>query len=429
MTQAPANPATVAPWLSVVGLGEAGWDELSPGAQQAVRGAQLVIGGERHLALIPAATDSASGDQEHRVWPSPLHEALPAIVARRGTPVCVLATGDPFWHGVGVTLARHIDPAEMRVWPGLSAYALAAARMGWALQATACVSVHGRALERLIPRLHDGARLLLLSWDGSTPQAVAERLSARGFGDSKITALGHMGGPDEARWAGTAEDWPHGHVADLNTVAVDCVAAADARPMAQVPGRPEEAFDHDGQITKREVRAVTLAHLAPGRMERLWDVGAGSGAIAIEWMLSDPSNQAWAVEAQPARAARIRANAAASGVPDLVCVEGEAPQALEDLAAPDAVFIGGGLTGADVVARCWQALRPGGRLVANSVTVDGDGVLTAARGEYGGELVRIAIDRAEPLGRYTGWTPQRPVTLWAARKPAAPADTNEEATP
>jgi precorrin-6Y C5,15-methyltransferase (decarboxylating) len=396
------------PWLTLVGLGEDGWPGLSPAARTAVEQAETVFGGERHLAMVPE-----TAGQERIPWPSPLTDALPWIEARRGRPVCVLASGDPFWFGIGATLARRLPAREMAVHPAPSAFSLAAARLGWPLQGTRCLSLHGRVLERVHPWLQDGARLLILSWDGTTPAALAERLVARGFGESTLTVLEHLGGPDERRREGAARDWGAAEMADLNTVAVTCRAEAGSHGIARAPGRPDDAFDHDGSITKREVRSVALAHLAPGAGEVLWDIGAGSGAIGIEWMLADPTNQAVAVEANAERAARIEANARAFGVPELTCVHGRAPEALADLPPPQAVFIGGGLTTAGLLERCRAALAPGGRLVANSVTVEGDAVLADAHQRLGGQLTRLAVDRAEPLGGFSGWAPLRPVTIWS----------------
>lgn len=397
------------PWLRIVGLGAEGWDGLSPAARELVESATLLVGGRRHLEAVPPVAG-----QERMAWPSPLHDAFDTILGRRGEPVCVLGTGDPFWYGIGATLARHLDPAEMRVVPHASAFSLAAARMGWSLQEAACVSVHGRALERVIPELHDGARLLVLSWDGTTAAALADLLRERGFGRSRMTVLERMGAADEARHTAIAQAWDRPRTADLNTIAIDCVADADAFAVAAAPGRPDAGFAHDGQITKSEVRAVTLSLLAPGRNEYLWDIGAGSGAVGIEWMLSHPGNRAVAIEARDDRIARIGANARSFGVPELECVQGRAPAALADLATPDAVFVGGGLTTPGLLATCWRSLRPGGRLVANSVTVEGDAVLAEALTRYGGGLTRIAVSRAEPLGGFRGWAPLRPVTLWCA---------------
>lgn len=406
------NAADVqSPWLSIVGLGSGGWEELSPAARGRVEAARLLVGGRRHLAAVPTVRG-----QERMAWPSPLHEAFDTIIAWRGQPVCVLASGDPFWYGIGATLASRIDPEEMRVLPGVPAFSLAAARMGWALQETACVSVHGRALERIIPELHDGARLLLLSWDGTTAAALADLLREHGFGESRITVLECMGGADEARHAATAREWDRDRTADLNTIALECAAAPSAVTLAATPGRPDEIFEHDGLITKREIRAVTLSLLAPRRDEMLWDVGSGSGAIAIEWMLSHAGNRAVAIEGREDRVERIQRNARTCGVPGLECVHGEAPGRLGGLSTPNAVFVGGGLTSPGLLGACWDALRPGGRLVANSVTVEGDAVLAEALSRYGGRLTRIAISRTEPLGGFSGWSPLRPVTIWCAER-------------
>jgi len=396
------------PWLTLVGLGEDGWEGLTPAARAALETAETVFGGDRHLALVPEVPG-----QERIAWPSPLTEALPWIETRRGRPVCVLASGDPFWYGIGATLARRLPPEEMTVHPAPSAFSLAAARMGWPLQETRCLSLHGRNLERIQPWLHDSARLLLLSWDGTTPAALAQRLVERGFGASTLTVLERMTGPEEQRRQARADEWGEAEAADLNTIAVTCRADPNARPIARTPGRPDGDFHHDGQITKREARAVTLAHLAPGSGGLLWDIGAGSGAVGVEWMLADSANRTVAVEPRPDRIANIAANAAELGVPELEWVEGKAPEALADLPAPDAIFIGGGLTTPGLVDRCGASLRPGGRLVANSVTVEGDAVLVEAQQRLGGQLTRLAVERAEPLGGFSGWSPLRPVTVWS----------------
>ncbi|MFO7859009.1 MAG: precorrin-6y C5,15-methyltransferase (decarboxylating) subunit CbiE [Ectothiorhodospiraceae bacterium] len=396
-----------APWLTIIGIGADGVDGLAPRARDALARAQTVFGGERHLAMLPA--DPA---QERIAWPSPLDQALPWISARCGQPTCVLASGDPFWYGIGATLARTVPPAEMQVHPAPSAFSQAAARVGWPLQACRCLSVHGRALDRVRPWLQPGARLLILSWDGTTADALGRLLVDSGFGDSTLTVLEHMGGPEERSRPCRAADWPGCETAALNTIALDCVAAPDARVIPATAGRPEALFEHDGQITKQEVRAVTLAALRPGRGERLWDIGAGSGSVGIEWMLADPANHTVAVERDGTRCRRIRANAESCGVPDLECLEGSAPDALAEQPTPDAIFIGGGLTTPGLLDHCRAALPRGGRLVANSVTVEGDATLARAAADHGGQLSRIAVSRAEPLGGFQGWQPLRPVTLW-----------------
>jgi precorrin-6Y C5,15-methyltransferase (decarboxylating) len=397
-------------WLTVVGIGEDGLDGLGAAARQAITGARVLVGGERHLALVP----NVAGQQRHP-WPRPFDAGC--VLAWRGTPVCVLASGDPMLFGVGATLARLVPAAEMRVLPAPSAFALAAARLGWALQDTALLSVTGRPVAAVLRHVHDGARLLVLSADGGSPAALAQALAGHGFGASRIEVLEYMGGPLEARRSGTAALWDTSRCAELNVVAIECRADADHRGWSGLAGLRDEAFQHDGQLTKRDMRAVTLAHLAPLPGELLWDVGAGSGSIGIEWMRSHPACRAIAIEAHEPRQALIARNRDALGVPGLRLVSGRAPAALEGLEAPDAIFIGGGLTVPGVPERCWDALRPGGRLVANAVTVQTEATLADLRARLGGDLVRHRQAHAEPLGRFDTWRTALPVTLWRVHKP------------
>ena len=397
-------------WLSIVGLGEEGIEGLAPAARHLIDKAELLVGGERHLALVP------NGGAERLTWQSPLKLTVDQILRRRGRPVVVLATGDPMWFGIGVTLARQVASDELWIIPGASAFALACARLGWPLAEVECLTLHGRSLALLNAVVAPGTRLLLLSADGATPAAVAKALAARGYGPSRLTVLEHMGGEKEDRITGTAAEWSIERTRDLNTIAVECVAGADAIVRARVPGLPDDAFRHDGQLTEREVRAATMAALAPTPGQLLWDVGAGCGSVAIEWLRSHRTLAAAAVERDAARCAMVLENATALGVPQLQIVEGEAPAALADLPPPGAVFIGGGLTVPGLVERCWTALRPRGRLVANAVTLEGEARLLALWSELGGDLVRIAVSRAEPVGPYTGWRPLMPVTQFAATK-------------
>jgi precorrin-6Y C5,15-methyltransferase (decarboxylating) len=323
-------------WLAVVGVGEDGIDGLSPAARLLVAQAALVVGGKRHLALAGPLT------AETLVWPSPIDNALEAIEAHRGQPACVLASGDPFFYGVGAMLMRRFAADEMICVPAPSAFALAAARLGWSQQDCALLSLHGRPLEAIIPHLQPDARILGLSWDDATPARVAALLTARGMGRSRLTVCEAMGGPRERLRETQAQDFALENVADLNTIALEVVVDRGARVLSRTPGLPDDWFEHDGQITKRETRAMTLSQLAPRRGELLWDVGSGSGSVAIEWMLADSANRAIAIEARHDRVARIARNALSFGVPGLSIVTGEAPQAFADLAKPDAVFIGGG---------------------------------------------------------------------------------------
>ena len=399
------------PWLSIVGIGEDGLDGLSPPARALVAGAETLVGGERHLAMVP------EDGRERLTWPSPLSALVGEIVGRRGQRVCVLATGDPMHYGIGVTLARRVPIAEMTIVPAPSAFSLACARLGWSLSEVDTLTLHGRPVELLHPAVQPGARVLVLADGAETPARVAELLRARRYGGSRITVLEHMGGPMERRWTGTAAEWAVNDVADFNTIAIDCVAGPGAPLLPRVPGLPDDAFRHDGQMTKREVRAVTLSALAPVPGQRLWDVGAGCGSIAIEWMRGDPRNRAVAVERRADRAALIAHNAAALGTPMLEIVTGEAPDALEGLDPPDAVFVGGGVGDARILEHAWRELRRGGRLVANVVTLEGEQALARWHGESGGELVRLAVSRAEPVGPLTGWRPLMPVTQLRAVKP------------
>jgi precorrin-6Y C5,15-methyltransferase (decarboxylating) len=428
----PIAPAAPRRWLSIVGIGEDGAEALSPVARNLVAGADIVFGGRRHLALAGALIRG-----EARAWPSPFEEGVAAVLAARGRSVCVLASGDPFHHGVGAVLARHVDPSEWVVVPAPSAFSLAAARLGWALADCALLSLHGRALDLVRPHLQPGGRMLALTSDSEGPSALARLLAASGFGRSRLTVLEALGGPRERIRTTAADGFDLGDVDALNTVAIEMAAAPGARIIARVPGLPDDLFEHDGQITKREIRAVTLSALAPCRGETLWDIGAGAGSVAIEWMLADVSLRAVAIEANGERAARIARNAAALGVPGLEVVHGMAPDTLSAVIAresgrsrprlpgstgcpafaghdggkPDAIFIGGGCTDA-VLDAAIDALRPGGRLVVNAVTLETEALLIARHAARGGTLTRVALERAEPIGGLTTWRPALPVTQW-----------------
>lgn len=398
-------------WLSIIGIGEDGRDGLTAAAAALVDGAELIYGGRRHLDLI----GQTRGEQ--RTWPSPLDAAIPEIIARRGRPVAVLASGDPFWYGAGVTLARAIPAEEMLVIPAPSSLSLAAARMGWPLQDTAVLGLNMRGLTPLIRRhLHDGRRILALSLNAWTPREVASLLTANGFGGSTITVLECLGGPRERVRAAAADKFALDDIDPLNIIAVNVIAGPDARAIPFAPGLPDDLFENDGQLTKREIRAITLSALAPSPGELLWDIGLGAGSVAIEWLLAHAANRAIGFERDDARAKRAHRNAAGLGAPHLDVRVGEAAHLIGDAAAPDAIFIGGGCD-AELIAACWQALKPGGRLVANSVTLETEAALIAAHGDYGGALTRIRIDRADAVGSRVAWRPAMPVLQWAATKP------------
>jgi len=405
------DPASSRRWLSIVGIGEDGVDGLSQGARTLIESAEIVFGGARHLALVAPLIRGQA-----KPWPAPFSLAVGEVIGMRGRRTCVLASGDPFFYGVGATLAAHVSPEECWVIPAPSAFSLAAARMGWAIPETVLVSVHGRALDRIRPHLHPGGRILALTSDADGPAALARLLDGIGFGQSQFTVFEALGGTHERVRTARAGSFDLTGIAALNTVAIDVAADPGARILAYTPGLADDLFEHDGQITKREIRAVTLSALAPKRGELLWDVGAGSGSVAIEWMLADPSLSAIAIEARADRAARISRNAAAFGVPDLSVVEGTAPEALAGLAAPDAIFLGGGASVPGVFETCIEALRPGGRLVANAVTLETESELIAWHAARGGALTRIAVSRADRIGNKTGWRPAMPITQWIWEK-------------
>ena len=398
-------------WLSIVGIGEDGIEGLTPTARGLISAAEIVFGGKRHLALAGALIRGAA-----RPWPSPFDRAVEEVVAQRGRQVCVLASGDPYLYGVGSLLARRVDAAETVAVPAPSAFSLAAARLGWALPDVAQVSLHGRALDRIRPHLQPGAKVLALTSDAAGPAVLAQLLTTSGFGASTLTVLEALGGPRERVRTAPAAAFDVSGIDALNVVAIGVTAAANARVLTRAAGLADDLYEHDGQLTKREIRAITLSALAPRRHELLWDIGAGAGSVAIEWMLADPSLAAIAIEARSDRAARIRRNAAALGVPDLEIIEGMAPAALKGLRQPDAIFIGGGVSDAGVIETTVAALRSGGRLVINAVTLESEALLLARHAAIGGTLTRIAIAHAEPLGSMTGWRSALPVTQWAWTK-------------
>ncbi|AZO85849.1 cobalamin biosynthesis bifunctional protein CbiET [Stutzerimonas stutzeri] len=398
------------PWLTVVGIGEEGFKGLGKNARHALLKASRIIGGQRQLDLLPTCIRG-----ERQLWPSPF--SLEPVLARRGEPVCVLASGDPMFYGVGASLARQLPASEVLTLPAPSSCSLAAARMGWPLQDVVTLSVVARPLATLNAHLSSGVRLLVLSNDGRSPAAIAALLRERGFGPSRLTVLEHLGGEAERRIDSIASDWNAPLIADLNLVAIECVAEPNTPRLSRLAGLPDSAFRHDGQLTKRDVRAITLARLAPIPGELLWDVGAGSGSIGIEWMRTHPGCRALAIEADDGRQALIEHNRDALGVPGLQLVRGNAPQALAGLERPDAIFIGGGVTREGVLDTCWAELKPGGRLIANAVTLQSEMTLMAWREQHGGELTRIHIAQAQPLGDFDTWRQALPITLLDVTKP------------
>jgi precorrin-6Y C5,15-methyltransferase (decarboxylating) len=400
----------MSPWLTVVGIGEDGFKGLGRNARHALLRASRIMGGQRQLDLLPVCIRG-----ERQLWPSPF--SLEPLLARRGEPVCVLASGDPMFFGVGASLARQVSAEEMQILPAPSSCSLAAARMGWPLQEVVTLSVVARPLAALNAQLFSGVRLLVLSNDGQSPAAIAALLRERGFGPSRLTVLEHLGGAAERRIDGVANDWNEPLIADLNLIAIECLVEPNTPRLSRLAGLPDSAFKHDGQLTKRDVRAITLARLAPVPGELLWDVGAGSGSIGIEWMRAHPTCRALAIEADEGRQLLIEHNRDALGVPGLQLIRGNAPQALAGLERPDAIFIGGGVTREGVLDTCWAQLKPGGRLIANAVTLQSEMTLMAWRERHGGELTRIHIAQAQPLGEFDTWRQALPITLLDVTKP------------
>lgn len=415
------------PWLTLVGIGDDGLDGLSPAARMRIEAAAVLVGGARHLAMVAAIADATGA--ERLTWQGGVAGVVEAIAGHRGRPVVVLTSGEPLWYGAGASLARRFGADEMTVLPHPGAFSLAAARLGWSLADVETLTVHGagdaRALAILNRFIQPGARLLVLSRDGTTPAAAARLLRDRGFGGSRLVAFEHLGGAGEDRIDATADAWSRDRVRDLNTLAIDCRAGADARLLPPVPGLPDDAFVHDGKMTKREARAAAIAVLAPLPGQTLWDVGAGAGSVAIEWLRAVPryrtaegrAAQAFAIESDGDRCRTIAHNAQALGVPELQVVHGRAPAALATLPAPSAVFLGGGLADAAVIDHCWQALAAGGRLVAHAVTLEGASALFEHHRRFGGDLVRIGIARAGAVGPFTAFRAAMEVTQMTLVKP------------
>ena len=404
-------------WLYVIGIGEDGWDDLSADSRELLYKSEIVIGGERHLKMIPGDWEG-----ERIIWASPIREAVTKILDWRpselgsGKKVAVMASGDPLCYGIAAKLLRHLPIEEIWIKPALSTFSLICSRVGWSLPDIETLTIHGRPLEMLHTFVQPGAKLLVLNQDEGSPKQAAELLAARGFGKSQITVLEHLGGSKERQFSGQADSWSHPDGAALNAMAIECIAGTRANVLARIPGLPDDAFLHDGQLTKREIRAATLSRLMPVVDQVLWDVGAGCGSVAIEWMRCNPRCKAVAIEKSESRLKMIQQNAFQLGVPMLEIVPGNAPEVLVDLPAPDAIFIGGGLSGGNMLETCWNALNPGGRLVANAVTLEGEQKLVqwqkvnAEKNGASGDLARLAVSHVETIGKFQSWKEVRSVT-------------------
>ncbi len=397
-------------WLSIVGIGEDGLEGLSSIALSLVKQAKIMVGGDRHLAMLPP---------DHRpkiTWKSPISASIEEIIGYRGELICVLASGDPLCYGIGVRLTQKIPISEITIIPAPSTLSLVCARLGWSMTAVETLSLCGRPTALVQSYIYPGAKVIILSEGKDTPSIVAKILTSRGYGDSKITVLERIGGTQERIIEGNAASWRETDIAALNAIALECIADDGVIHLSRLPGLPDQAYHHDGQLTKREVRAVTLASLAPLPGELLWDVGAGCGSIGIEWIRHHFRCQAIAIEQNSTRVKYIADNATSLGTPNLQIITGMAPEALKKLPTPDAIFIGGGVTAPGLFDICWEALRPGGRLVANVVTIEGEQILFQWYAKVGGNFTRIAIQRGEPIGKFLGWKAMVPVTQWVGVK-------------
>jgi precorrin-6Y C5,15-methyltransferase (decarboxylating) len=410
-------------WLRVIGIGEDGWDDLTTDAQDLLYESEIVLGGERHLKMLP---DDWEG--KRIVWTSPIREAVSNIVSWRpkdpasGQKIAIMASGDPLCYGIAAKLLRHLPIEEIWIKPAISTFSLMCSRVGWSLPDVETLTIHGRPVEMLHPFVQPDAKLLVLSKDEESPKQAAELLSARGFGKSIITVLEHLGGKMERQISRQADSWDQPKGAALNAMAIECIPGRNATILSRIPGLPDEAFLHDGQLTKREIRAVSLSRLMPVVDQVLWDVGAGCGSVAIEWMRTSPRCLAVAIEKSKSRLKLIEQNSQELGVPMLRIVLGSAPEVLADLPAPDAIFIGGGLSSGNLLQTCWNALKPGGRLVANAVTLEGEQKLlqwqneNAGKSGASGDLTRLSISRAEKIGKFKGWKEMRSVIQLAVIK-------------
>ncbi|MBG55971.1 MAG: cobalamin biosynthesis bifunctional protein CbiET [Deltaproteobacteria bacterium] len=422
-------------WLRVIGIGEDGWEDLGADAKLLIHESQVVLGGKRHLKMLPD-----DWKVKRISWTSPMRESVEKILSFRpdrfenikSTPirnkkkdmvtVAVLASGDPLCYGIATKLLRHLHIDEVCIKPALSTFSLICSRVGWSLPDIETLTLHGRPMEMLHPFVQPGAKLGVLSMDSTTPQKTAKMLASRGFGKSKITVLEHIGGSKEKNFSGRADSWNHTGLADLNAMAIECIPLKSADVIPRIPGLADEKFVHDGQLTKCEIRAVVLSKLMPIVDQVLWDIGAGCGSVAIEWMRSHPRCMAVAIEKSKTRLKMIKQNAINLGVPLLKIVSGEVPDVLDNLVLPDAIFVGGGLSdfkqedSSSMLDLLWKFLKPGGRLVAHAVTFETERQLLSWYKKNGGDLTRLSISRADSIGKVNGWKPLRPVTQYSIIK-------------
>lgn len=401
-----------APWLTILGVGDDGLASLNSSAKLLFDRAETIIAPARVLEIID------TGNKNTIPWTFGVSETIAFIKERRGEATTILATGDPMHFGIGATLRKFFDEDEMLVFPTPSGFSLAAAKLGWRLQDTAMISLHGRSVAGFVPHIQPGRQIISLTSNAKTIYAAARSLTERNFAKSKLTILEHIGGASEKISTFSAEELlgEDKDFTDFNMLAIECIADENASFYPCVPGLEDDAFLHDGQLTKREVRALTLSLLAPYPHATLWDIGAGCGSIGIEWMRASQGAKAFAIEQDASRCELIAKNANILGTPTLKIHHGSAPDQLSELPAPDAIFIGGGLTSNGLFDACWDALPVGKRLVANAVTVQSEAYLTKLFETHGGDLTRLQVSRAIPVGKFHGWKSNMPVTLWSVTK-------------
>ena len=395
-------------WLNIIGIGEDGLDGLRSSTKFILESAEILIGGERHHNL------TSELNVERIYWPKPFNLMYEKIKSYRGKKVVILVTGDPLWFSVGVKIGSLFDSTELTYHPHISAFQNAAVRMNWPLEDVETTTVHGRPLERIIPFFQPNQKLLVLTSGSETPKQVAELLTSKGFGNSKLTVLSSMGGEDEQLFSGEAKNWNES-VPSFNTLAIECVSSIKASFQTRLPGLPDHIFQSDGTMTKQEVRAITVAKLKPVGNALLWDVGCGCGTVAIEWMRAAPSSRAIGIDARLDRCELTSINALNLGVPDLRVIQGNVPSALRELDPPNAIFIGGGFT-KETFDLCWAELKSMGRLVVNAVTLESEALLLNLYKNYGGELTKISINRVESIGNSAVWKPFKPITQWSLEK-------------
>ena len=389
----------------VIGVAEGGIASLPAEIRDRLAGMDLVVAAPRFRDGLPDGPETID-------WPSPFSDIFNVLSDNPDKSVALLTTGDPMWYGAGASLVRELGPDGCEVVPAVSGLQHAAARLGWPMAGCRVVSIHGRPVSGLVSALHPRARLLLIAQDGGSPMAAAKLLAARGYGAARMHVLAHLGGSDEARIDGTADGWTHDRVPDFHIIGIEC---PDAGLVPHGLAAPDSSFDNDGKLTKRDARASALAKLAPFPGAVLWDIGSGSGAVAVDFLRNAPRGIAYAVDRNQTQLDRGNANAVTHGVTGFKPICGDAAEQIASLPRPDAVFIGGGMS-EQVISAAQVALRPGGCLVAHAVTIESESVMVAAWQRAGGDLVRLSVQHADPVGGFHGWRPLMPVTQWCWHK-------------